>query len=185
MEKDFDVKKNGSALVIELINELSANNAPLLIEEMSKFANQDIQRVVFNATGLIYISSSGLRTVFYAYQDLGDEPEIVFVNCVKEIRDVLTSVGIAQFIKFEENDEMKKEFRKRHLTNLSKENTASLIAHPVMQCPSPMLWFGLTRPCFTRSSPSQTFVAASMRFTPEALLMNGTVLLAVGFCCCR
>ena len=126
MEKDFDVKKNGSALVIELVNELSADNAPLLIEEMSKYANQDIQRVVFNATGLIYISSSGLRTVFYAYQDLGDEPEIVFVNCVKEIRDVLTSVGIAQFIKFEENDEMKKEFRRRHLTNLSKEEIARL-----------------------------------------------------------
>ena len=119
MEKDFDVKKNGSTLVIELVNELSADNAPLLIEEM-------IQRVVFNATGLIYISSSGLRTVFYAYQDLGDEPEIVFVNCVKEIRDVLTSVGIAQFIKFEENDEMKKEFRKHHLTNLSKEEIARL-----------------------------------------------------------
>lgn len=126
MEKDFDVKKNGSALVIELVNELSADNAPLLIEEMSKYTNQDIQRVVFNATGLIYISSSGLRTVFYAYQDLGDEPEIVFVNCVKEIRDVLTSVGIAQFIKFEENDEMKKEFRKHHLTNLSKEEIARL-----------------------------------------------------------
>ena len=126
MEKDFDVKKNGSALVIELVNELSADNAPLLIEEMSKYANQDIQRVVFNATGLIYISSSGLRTVFYAYQDLGDEPEIVFVNCVKEIRDVLTSVGIAQFIKFEENDEMKKEFRKHHLTSLSKEEIARL-----------------------------------------------------------
>ena len=48
------------------------------------------------------------------------------MNCVKEIRDVLTSVGIAQFIKFEENDEMKKEFRKRHLTNLSKEEIARL-----------------------------------------------------------
>jgi anti-anti-sigma regulatory factor len=43
MEKDFDVKKNGSTLVIELVNELSADNAPLLIEEMSKYANQDIQ----------------------------------------------------------------------------------------------------------------------------------------------
>ena len=85
MEKDFDVKKNGSALVIELVNELSADNAPLLIEEMSKYANQDIQRVVFNATGLIYISSSGLRTVFYAYQDLGDEPEIVFVRNVSKL----------------------------------------------------------------------------------------------------
>lgn len=120
MEKDFDVKKNGSALVIELVNELSANNAPLLIEEMSKYANQDIQRVVFNATGLIYISSSGLRTVFYAYQDLGDEPEIVFVNCVQQIYDVLNHVGLTSFIKFEEDAEMKKLYRKNNLSNLSK-----------------------------------------------------------------
>lgn len=126
MEKDFDVKKNGSTLVIELVNELSADNAPLLIEEMSKYANQDIQRVVFNATGLIYISSSGLRTVFYAYQDLGDQPEILFVNCVKEIREVLSHVGIAQFIKFDEDAEMKKAYRKNNLTNLSKEEIAQL-----------------------------------------------------------
>jgi len=113
-------------LKIELRNELSADNAPLLMEELSKYESPDIKKVIFDVTGLFFLSSSGLRVVFYVYQDLGNQPEIIFVNCVKEIREVLSHVGIAQFIKFEENDAMKKEFRKNHLTNLSKEEIARL-----------------------------------------------------------
>lgn len=126
MEKNFVVKKDGSTLNIELRKELSADNAPLLMEELSKYENQDIKKVIFDATGLVFLSSSGLRVVFYVYQDLGNQPEIIFVNCVKEIREVLNHVGIAQFIKFEEDAEMKKAYRMNNLTNLSKEEIAQL-----------------------------------------------------------
>ena len=126
MEKNFVVKKDGSTLNIELRKELSADNAPLLMEELSKYENQDIKKVIFDATGLVFLSSSGLRVVFYVYQDLGNQPEIIFVNCVKEIREVLNHVGIAQFIKFEEDAEMKKAYRKNNLTNLSKKEIAQL-----------------------------------------------------------
>ena len=94
MENNFEVKKDGSTLNVLLDDELSVANSPALTEELSKYRNQGIEKVVFDVTGLIYISSSGIRCIFYAFQELGQQPEIVFVNCAKEIYEVLDHVGM-------------------------------------------------------------------------------------------
>ena len=120
MEKNFKLQKDDTTLYVLLGNELSTDNAAQLTEELSKYCGKGIKKVVFDATGLVFLTSSGLRAVFYAYQDLGDEPEIVFVNCVQQIYDVLNHVGLTSFIKFEEDAEMKKLYRKNNLSNLSK-----------------------------------------------------------------
>jgi len=72
MEKNFEVKKDGSTLNVLLDDELSVANSPALTEELSKYRNQGIEKVVFDVTGLIYISSSGIRCIFYAFQELGN-----------------------------------------------------------------------------------------------------------------
>ena len=46
------------------------------------------------------LSSSGLRVVYFAKQRLGNKPEIVFVNCAKEIYNTLKIIGLAPSIKF-------------------------------------------------------------------------------------
>lgn len=101
MEKDFEVKKEGSVLTVTLGNELSAANASALMEELIPYKDQGIEKVVFDATNLTHLSSSGVRIIIYCKQKLGVSPEIVFVNCKKEILDVLDIVGLRSFITFE------------------------------------------------------------------------------------
>ena len=100
MNNDFTVTLNGTALIVELGRSLNTNNAPALTEELSKFKGQVIEKVVFDASELMALSSSGLRSVIYAKQRLGNKPEIVFVNCAKEIYNTLKIIGLTSSIKF-------------------------------------------------------------------------------------
>lgn len=118
MEKDFKVVKNGTTLDIVLGSELSTANAPALTKELSGYCGQDIEKVVFDATGLIYLSSAGIRTFFFVYNELGSHIEIVVVNCVKEIYNVLEYVGLNSIVKFEESIEKKNQYRIDHLGDM-------------------------------------------------------------------
>ena len=100
MNQDFKVTLNGTALVVELGNSLNTANAPALTEELSKYRGQVIEKVVFDASQLLTLSSSGLRSVIFAKQRLGNKPEIVFVNCAKQIYDTLKIIGLTPSIKF-------------------------------------------------------------------------------------
>lgn len=111
MEKDFKVVKNGTTLDIVLGSELSTANAPALTKELSGYCGQDIEKVVFDATGLIYLSSAGIRTFFFVYHELGSHIEIVVVNCVKEIYNILEYVGLNSIVKFEESIEKRNQYR--------------------------------------------------------------------------
>lgn len=109
---DFKVTKNGTVLIIELGRSLNTANAPILQEELAKFVGQAIEKVVFDASELLTLSSSGLRTVYFSKQRLGNKPEIVFVNCAKEIYNTLKMIGLASSIKFM-NVDSKKVVRKQ------------------------------------------------------------------------
>ena len=100
MDNDFIVTLNGTSLVVELGRSLNTTNAPALTEELTKYKGQTIEKVVFDASELMTLSSSGLRSVIYAKQRLGNKPEIVFVNCAKEIYNTLKIIGLAPSIKF-------------------------------------------------------------------------------------
>ena len=100
MNQDFNVTLNGTALVVELGHSLNTANAPALTEELSKYRGQAIEKVVFDASELLTLSSSGLRSVIFAKQRLGNKPEIVFVNCAKQIYDTLKIIGLTPSIKF-------------------------------------------------------------------------------------
>ena len=101
MKKVFEVKKEGSVLTVTLGNELAAANAPALMKKLIPYKDQGVEKVVFDATNLTHLSSSGVRIIIYCKQKLSDSPEIVFVNCKKEILDVLDIVGLWPFITFE------------------------------------------------------------------------------------
>ena len=102
METDFEVRKEGSVLNIVLGKDLATANAPLLTEELSKYKGQGVEKVVFDATKLKFLASSGIRVIIFSKQKLGGNPEIVFVNCGKEIYNVFDITGIRSFITFEE-----------------------------------------------------------------------------------
>ena len=100
MDNQFEVKQEGAILTIVLGNELATANAPALMDELNKYRDKSIEKVVFDATNLTYIASSGIRTIIFAKQKLGSNPAIEFVNCAKDIRDVFEMTGIQDYISF-------------------------------------------------------------------------------------
>ena len=100
MENQFEVKQEGAILTIVLGNELSTANAPALMDELNNYRDKGIEKVVFDATNLTYIASSGIRTIIFAKQKLGSNPAIEFVNCAKDIYDVFEMTGIQDYITF-------------------------------------------------------------------------------------
>lgn len=122
----FEVKKEGTSLMVKVVKDLTINNAPALLEEMSKYAGQGIEKVIFDATGLFFVTSAGLRVVFYAYQKLGEKVDVTFVNCPEEIRTVLDHVGLATVVHFVEDEEVERNFR-RHMEDVGEKVLAERI----------------------------------------------------------
>ena len=99
-EDHFEVRKEGAVLTVVLGENLSVVNAPALTDEINLYKGQDIEKLVFDATKLTYISSSGIRVILYCKKFLSKNLEIVFVNCNKEVLDVFDLVGIIPYITF-------------------------------------------------------------------------------------
>ena len=122
MNNDFKVSKNGTALIITLGRDLITSNAPVLQEELAKYMGENIEKVVFDASELMALSSSGLRVIYFAKQRLGNKPEIVFVNCAKEIYNTLKMIGLAPSIKFLKVDNKKVVRSQKSLDEFSANN---------------------------------------------------------------
>ena len=99
-EDHFEVRKEGAVLTVVLGANLSVVNASALTDEINLYKGQDIEKLVFDATKLTYISSSGIRVILYCKKFLSHNLEIVFVNCNKEVLDVFDLVGIIPYITF-------------------------------------------------------------------------------------
>ena len=76
---------------------------------------------MYDATALSFVSSSGIRTIMFTFKRLGSNPKIVFVNCAKEIYDVLYLVGLANSIEFVESPEMRKRYQRQMYFTLEQE----------------------------------------------------------------
>lgn len=99
MENDFTVSLEGTTIVVKLGDQLTTSNAPALMEELGSFKDKKIEKVVFDATKMTYIASSGIRTIIFAKQKLGN-PAIEFVNCSADIRSVFEMTGLQNYIAF-------------------------------------------------------------------------------------
>ena len=122
MYNDFKVSLNGTTLLIELGRSLNIANAPILQEQLTKYVGQNIEKIVFDASELLTLSSSGLRVVYFSKQRLGNKPEIVFVNCAKEIYNTLKMIGLASAIKFVKVESKKVTRRKEDLEEYVANN---------------------------------------------------------------
>lgn len=120
METEFKINLEGTTLNVYLGRDLAKKNAPALQDLLGNYRGQDIRKIVFDATDLVFLSSAGVRCIIFARQDLGQKPEIVFVNCAKEIHEVFHITGMFRFITFVE-DERK--------TGKNK-NTVGVMLHP-------------------------------------------------------
>ncbi len=100
MEEIFNSNLDGTTLTVILGDELAKVNAPAMMKLLSSYHGQDIRKVVFDATELVFISSAGIRCIIYAKRELGKDPEIVFENCANEIYEVFETTGLSRFISF-------------------------------------------------------------------------------------
>ena len=100
MEKDYEIRKEGSVLTVVLGENLSVVNSPALTQDIDQYKGQDVEKVVFDATKQKYISSSGVRVILYCKKFLGNDPEIVFVNCDRDVMDVFDFVGVIPYFTF-------------------------------------------------------------------------------------
>ena len=103
MDNHFNINLEGTTLYVYLGYELMTDNAPVLQEELKNYQGQNITKIVYDATDLVYISRSGIRAITYAFQKIGHSPKVEFVNCAQEIYDTLDIVGITNFISFVED----------------------------------------------------------------------------------
>ena len=71
-ENEFVIKKEGSILQVYLGFELSMANSTTLREMLSEYRGQDINRIVYDATDLVFLSSSGIRTILFAMQEISE-----------------------------------------------------------------------------------------------------------------
>lgn len=100
MENNFTVNMEGTSIIVKLGEQLTTNNAPALMEELGIYKGKDIEKVVFDATQMTYIASSGIRTIIFAKQKLGGNPAIEFVNCSADIRSIFEMTGLQNYITF-------------------------------------------------------------------------------------
>ena len=100
MENQFELAQEGTILTIKLGKELATANATALMEEINKYSETVVEKVVFDATRLNYIASSGIRAIIYTKQKVGGNPAIEFVNCAQYIREVFKMVGIEDHVTF-------------------------------------------------------------------------------------
>ena len=101
---EFVFKKEGTTLHVYLGFELSIANSAALREMFEAYRGQDISKIVFDATDLVFLSSSGIRVIIFAKQEVGQEPEIVFLNCAKEIYETFKITGLVDFFSFMDDE---------------------------------------------------------------------------------
>lgn len=70
MDNRFSINLEGTILYVYLGYELMTDNAPVLLEELKTYQGQDITKIEYDATDLVYISSSGIRAITYTFQKL-------------------------------------------------------------------------------------------------------------------
>ena len=90
-DKKIELKLEGTILHVDLGFELTVANSDALKNMLIPYKGQDISEIVFDTTNLVFLSSSGIRTIYFAQQELGHKPKIVFVNCAKETIPPITT----------------------------------------------------------------------------------------------
>lgn len=104
MKKKNSVTLDGNTLNIKLEERLDTTNAMKLIEQIDKFKDEeDVTTIIFDATELVYIASTGIRAVLYADQMVGNDPKILFVGATAEVKGVFEATGIADFLEFRDS----------------------------------------------------------------------------------
>jgi anti-anti-sigma factor len=94
----FKVEQEKDNVKITLSGRLDASNASTLSDELKKLVGKPLNKIIFFAQKLEYISSAGLRVIIFAKQKMGTETKIYFVGAQEEVLSVIKMSGLDNFM---------------------------------------------------------------------------------------
>lgn len=98
----LDIKKNldGSKLEFVLDGRLDTITAPQLEEEI-KSSLDGITDLIFNFSGLTYVSSAGLRVLLSSQKTMNEKGRMVVKNVSEEIQEIFDVTGFSDILTIE------------------------------------------------------------------------------------
>lgn len=98
----LDIKKNldGSKLEFVLDGRLDTITAPQLEEEI-KESLDGITDLIFNFSGLTYVSSAGLRVLLSSQKTMNEKGRMVVKNVSEEIQEIFDVTGFSDILTIE------------------------------------------------------------------------------------
>ena len=98
----LDIQKNldGSKLEFVLDGRLDTITAPQLEEEI-KASLDGITDLIFNFSGLTYVSSAGLRVLLSSQKTMNEKGRMVVKNVSEEIQEIFDVTGFSDILTIE------------------------------------------------------------------------------------
>ena len=92
--------KNGNQLTFQLVGRLDTTTAPEL-EEVLKTALNQVESLVFDFSGIEYISSAGLRILLSAQKVMNKQGKMVIQNVNDLVKEVFDMTGFSDILTLE------------------------------------------------------------------------------------
>lgn len=96
----IEIKKNGIQAIIEIVGRLDANAAPLLEKTINEDI-ADVENLIFDLSGLEYISSAGLRVILNAQKKMQQKGSMKVQKVREEVMDIFEITGFADILTIE------------------------------------------------------------------------------------
>ena len=97
---NIEKTQNGKELTMALEGRLDTTTAPEL-EAKIKENLSDIESLVFDFTGLEYISSAGLRVLLSAQKIMNKQGSMVVKNSSEEVKEIFEVTGFSDILTIE------------------------------------------------------------------------------------
>uniref|UniRef100_I5AWH5 Anti-sigma factor antagonist n=1 Tax=Eubacterium cellulosolvens (strain ATCC 43171 / JCM 9499 / 6) TaxID=633697 RepID=I5AWH5_EUBC6 len=97
---DINMKENGKELTVELKGELNVGTSPEL-EQALKGKLEEVDKLIFDLSGLEYISSAGLRVLLFSHQTVSKNGTMIIRNLTDEVKDIFEVTGFSDAMNIE------------------------------------------------------------------------------------
>ena len=91
---------NGEELIIKLAGRLDTSSALKLDKEV-KSSLEGVKSLVFDFSGVIYISSAGLRIMLYCHKVMKTQEAMVIRNTSEDVKEIFKVTGFADIFHIE------------------------------------------------------------------------------------
>lgn len=98
MTENISVTCEGGCAKVSLSGRLDATSAPELQEKLKELFGQKVEKLVFFANDLEYISSAGLRVIIFAKQKIGVDAKVYFIGGQDAVINVIKMSGLDNFM---------------------------------------------------------------------------------------